>query len=174
MNRAPVVYNVVNSLQTPEGNTAGQLAISPLVATDADGNNTIDYFTIDPASLPATSQGVLYYFDGVNYVAFPAAAIVKLTPTQATSLKFDPAAGFLGNVFFTYTATDNVTGGALTSNRAIYTIPVGQDNNSVYATTPAKGGTTPGYQNNDVLAYVVDINAARYVTALQIYQQPSI
>jgi hypothetical protein len=65
----------------------------------------------------------------------------------------------VGNAFFTYIATDNL--GATSVVPGLYTIPVGQDNVSVYTTTPAKGGTNQ-YQNGDILANVLDANGARY------------
>ena len=154
-NRAPVALAVVNTLQAPEGNTGGPLAISPLSATDADGNNTIASYTV--TSLPPAGQGVLLYFNGTGYVAVALNQV--LTPAQAASLKFDPAAGFAGNAFFTYTATDNA--GAV-SNPALYTISVGQDVNSLYTNTPAKGGNANQYANGDVISNVFDVNGGAY------------
>jgi uncharacterized repeat protein (TIGR01451 family) len=150
INRAPVAYNVVNSLQTPEANTAGSLLISPLVATDAD-NNTLTY-TI--TSVPAT--GTLYLGSTQLFVGSTVAAGLINT------LRYDPAAGFIGNAFFGYTATDNAASPA-TSNPAIYTIPVGQDVSSVYTAAPTKGGSlATAYQNGDLIASVIDVNGARY------------
>ncbi|WP_055562682.1 T9SS type A sorting domain-containing protein [Hymenobacter sp. AT01-02] len=156
-NTAPVAYNVVNALQTPEGNTASALLISPLVATDVD-NNIQYYFVTAPAD---NKIGTLF----VGTTAVTPGSTVRLDPNQINTLRFDPAVGFVGNAFLNYYATD--IRGAV-SNTAIYTIPVGQDNNSLYAYTPTKGGNT-AYQNNYVLAYVTDINAARYTSNGVVY-----
>ena len=164
-NQAPIANNVVNALQQPEGNTAGQLAISPLAATDIDG--TIAAFQL--TSIPnATTQGTLYYNNAGTYTAITSAT-QPLTPAQAQTLRFDPVAGYIGNVFFSYTATDNT--GAV-SLPALFTIQVGQDNASLYSTTPTKSGTSPTfskYANGDVLAYVVDVNGAQYNGAGLLY-----
>ena len=157
-NLAPLAQNVVNTLQAPEGSTAAApLPIRPLVATDADG--TIASYTI--AALPPPTQGVLYVFNGttnvlLNTTNFPG---LVLTPAQASNLRFDPAGTFIGNVFFNYFATDNA---GAASAPALYTIPVGQDNNSFYAATPPRGGNSNQYQNNDVLAFLIDPNGALY------------
>ncbi|QNH62471.1 beta strand repeat-containing protein [Hymenobacter sediminicola] len=167
INRTPVAYNVVNSLQTPEANTAGSLLISPLAATDADATQTLTYAI---TSLPVATSGDLYL--GTTKVT-ALSQVASLSTAQISTLRFDPAAGFIGNAFFTYTATDNATTAtgtsiAATSNTATYTIAVGQDVTSVYTSTPLKGGANP-YQNNDVIAYVTDTNGARYTSAGVVY-----
>ncbi|MBD2767131.1 hypothetical protein IC235_04375 [Hymenobacter sp. BT664] len=154
----PVAQNVVNSISAPDGNTAATaLPISPLQSTDTDGPITSYQLT----SIPLTSQGVLYYSNAGTYTAITAANVgaLNLTPTQAASLRFDPAGSYVGNVMFTYTAT--YAPGNVVSNSALYTLPVGLDNNSVYTATPNKGGANQ-YQNTDVLAYVIDPNGAAY------------
>jgi hypothetical protein len=78
---------------------------------------------------------------------------------DAANLTFDPAASFVGNAFFTYIATDNL--GATSVVPALYTISVGQDNTSVYTSTPLKGGTI-SYQDGDVIASVFDANGGTY------------
>jgi len=163
-NIAPVAYDVVNSLQSPEGNTAtGPLPISPLNGTDTDG--TIATYQL--LSIPATTQGVLYYDNGGTYTAITAAnfASLNLTPAQAASLRFDPASTFAGSVPFTYQTTDNLNA---VSAPATYTIQTGIDNPSLYAATPSKGGAVH-YQNNDVLAFVIDPNGAQYNASGLIY-----
>ncbi|UYZ62348.1 Ig-like domain-containing protein [Hymenobacter weizhouensis] len=162
-NQPPTALDVVNLLQVPQGNTAGQQNISPLSATD-DG--TVSSYAILPSSLPTTAQGIVYYNNGGTYTALPTTgAAVQLTTAQAATLRFDPAAGFAGNAFFTYTATDNL--GSI-SAPALYTIPVAQDLNAVYAYTPQKGGTT-SYNNNDVLAFVTDVNTLRAAASGSVY-----
>ena len=162
-NRPPVANDVVNGLQAPEGNTAGQLFISPLVANDFDG--TVVRYNL--TSIPTAAQGVLYYNNGGIYTAIASAdlATLNLTPAQAQTLRFDPVSTFVGTASFLYTATDN--NGAV-SNVAQYTIPVGQDNNSFYTSTPTKGGAN-AYATNDVLAYVLDPNATSYNSAGLVY-----
>ncbi|WP_185816807.1 Ig-like domain-containing protein [Hymenobacter metallilatus] len=150
-NQAPVARNVVNNITAPDAtNAAVDQPIAALAATDADG--TIRSFTI--SNLPnTTTQGTLY----VNGVAATEGQVVTLA--DASKLSFKPVNGFVGNAFFNYTALDNNS--LVSNNTAVYTIPVASDNNSSYATTPAKGGSNR-YQNNDVLAYVVDPNGAVY------------
>ena len=148
---APVANAVTNVLQGPEGNTANPLLISPLSGTDANGFTPSYLITSIP---DATSQGVL----ALNGVAVKAGDPV--TAAQASQLTFDPVATFVGNAFFTYTATD----AAGVSAPAIYTIPVGQDLNAVYTTTPVKGGASP-YQNGNVIANVFDPNSGVYNNA---------
>ncbi|WP_207895877.1 right-handed parallel beta-helix repeat-containing protein [Hymenobacter gummosus] len=163
INRAPVAYNVVNNLQTPQATTAGPLLISPLLATDADASTTLTY-TI--TSLPASAAGTLYLGPGTGS---PITNGQTLTAAQINTLRFDPANGFIGNAFFTYTATDNASAPA-TSNTAIYTIAVGQDVNSVYTAAPTRGGLlADAYRNNDLIASVLDANAARYNSSGQMY-----
>ncbi|WP_375417272.1 beta strand repeat-containing protein [uncultured Hymenobacter sp.] len=155
-NQAPVVASVVNAVQAYAGNTAGQLFISSLLAQDADGSVASFQLT----SLPnPTTQGVLYYDNGGIYTAITSAS-QGLTPRQAQTLRFDPAADFVGNVFFTYTATDNA--GAV-SRPALYSIAVGQDSNSRYVVF-VKGGANP-YQDGDVVASVFDVNGGKFTSA---------
>ena len=157
----PIAFNVVNSLTSPEGNTAlVALALSPLqaqpqglAALDATTSYTI-------LSLPLASQGVLLLGGS------PVTVNQTLTAAQAGQLKFLPAVGFVGNAVFTYQALDN---GGLVSNVARYLIPVAADNAAVYANTPLKGGTNV-YNNSDVIAFVIDPNGALYNGTGQIYQ----
>ena len=165
-NQAPVAASTVNALTTPLGNTAGPQLISPLTATDADG--TIASYQL--TSIPnAATQGVLLYDNGGTYTAITSAT-QALTPAQALTLKFDPVSTFVGNASFTYTAIDNL---GSVSTPVLYSVQVGQDNAALYGTTPTKGGTaTDGfskYANGDVLAYVVDVNGARYNGAGLLY-----
>ncbi|MGI4864755.1 MAG: T9SS type A sorting domain-containing protein [Janthinobacterium lividum] len=161
-NQPPVALNVTNLLQSPQSNTAGPLLISPLAANDPQAST----LTYKLTSLPtASSQGVLSYNDGTANGAYTTItttnyATLSLSAAQIATLKFDPVSNYVGNVFFTYTATDAL---ALTSNEALYTIRVGQDNNSTYAVAPAKGGSTV-YQNADVLATAFDWNGGRYTS----------
>ncbi|SFQ76211.1 right-handed parallel beta-helix repeat-containing protein [Hymenobacter arizonensis] len=159
-NVAPLANNVVNALQAPQGNTADAMAISPLVATDSDGT----IFRYQVRSIPATSEGVLFYnSSGSTFTAITAAnfASLSLTTAQAISLRFDPASGFVGNAYFTYTATDN---NSALSNVALYTLMVGQDNASLYTNTPVRGGASP-YANGDIISNVFDVNGGTYSSA---------
>ena len=165
-NQAPVAASTINALMIPRGNTAGPQLISPLTATDADG--TIASYQL--TSIPnAATQGTLYYDNGGTYTAITS-AIQPLTAAQAQTLKFAPVSTFVGNVFFAYTAIDNLGG---ISTPALYTIQVGQDNAALYGTTPVKGGTAANgltkYAVNDVIAFVSDVNAARYNSTGQLY-----
>ncbi len=153
---APVAQNIVNSLRSPEGNTANALAISPLFATDSDGSISNYYIQ----SLP--TSGTLYY-NGAAIGSIPSGGYQVANPAL---LSFDPANTFAGDVFFTYTATDN---NGVASNPALYTIPVAQDIASAYtAYNTAKGGANT-YKTNDVLAQVIDPNKAVYTSAGTIF-----
>ena len=167
----PVADDIVNSGRTglnagtsPLGNTGGPVAITSLAATV--GSSAINNYTL--TALPTT--GTLY----VGGVA--ATAGQTLTPAQALTLTYDPAATgtqgttapatlYAGNAFFQFTATD-VSG--LTSNTARYTVPVNQDNLSVY-TVITKGGNANKYANGDVVAYGIDPNGAAYNTSGLVY-----
>jgi uncharacterized repeat protein (TIGR01451 family) len=153
---APVAQNIVNSLRSPEGNTANALAISSLNATDPDGNISNYYIQ----SLPAS--GTLYY-NGLAINSIPSGGYQV---ADASLLSFDPANTFAGDVFFTYTATDN---NGVVSNTALYTIPVAQDIASTYtAYNTTKGGANT-YKTNDILAQVIDPNKAVYTSAGTIF-----
>ena len=118
VNIAPIANNLINTAM-PQGNAP--TAIPGLVAADADG--TIANYTI--ATIPTAAQGVLSYCSNgtqpctgtVNTIT----AGTVLTPAQMTTLKFDPAANFVGTAQFTFAATDNT--GSI-SNTAIYQLPV--------------------------------------------------
>jgi hypothetical protein len=125
----PVANNFTNT-PMPQGNTA--TAIPSLIAADPDG--TISNYTL--TSVPAASNGIL----SVSCPATPTGASctggfadltaavlaanpggIVLTPAQIATLRFDPAANFVGDASFTFTATDN-TGNV--SNTATYILPV--------------------------------------------------
>ncbi|MGI4864756.1 MAG: hypothetical protein ACRYFZ_12605 [Janthinobacterium lividum] len=151
---APVAENIINRKQSARGNTSNtNLPLLGLNATDPDG--VINNYTI--TSLP--TSGTLYY----NGVAIIAANY----PVADTSLlSYKPATGFVGNAFFTYTATDTR---GVSSNSALYTIPVAQDQSSAYtAYNTAKGGSNT-YKDSDVLAQAIDANTARYNSSSIIY-----
>ncbi|QNE41428.1 T9SS type A sorting domain-containing protein [Hymenobacter sp. NBH84] len=148
-NQAPVANATINTMQSPQGNTAGQLAIAPLNGRDADGS--IRSYTIK--SLPTSAQGVLYLNGS------PVAMEQQVMATDAGKLTFDPAESYTGNVFFSYTATDNQN---TDSAPALYALAVGQDNVAQYTKTALKGGTTTPYQNSDVIATVFDENGGAY------------
>ncbi|GGG38626.1 T9SS type A sorting domain-containing protein [Hymenobacter glacieicola] len=156
INQAPVAASIINKLQAPEGNTAGALPISQLLAADPDG--TVASYTI--VTIPdAATQGVLRLNGATVTVNTPVAVgdIAKLT--------FDPVSSFVGNVFFTYSATDNA--GAV-SVPTLYTIAVGQDLNSVYTNAPVKGFGIAAYQNGDLISSVLDVNGADYTASAQL------
>jgi hypothetical protein len=108
-------------------------AVTPLAATDVDGS--VVSYTI--TSLPPVSEGVLSITcpptptgatctgGFANLTAAVLAANpggIVLTPSQASTFRFDPADGFGGNATFNYTATDNH--GLVDATPATYTIPV--------------------------------------------------
>ncbi|MGI4885476.1 MAG: T9SS type A sorting domain-containing protein [Janthinobacterium lividum] len=147
-NQVPLANTVTNRLQSPEGNTAAPLNLSALTGFDPDGSPAS--YTI--AALPAAAAGTL----ALKGTAVQVGQVIS--NADAANLTFDPASSFVGNAFFTYTTTDDK---GATSTAALYTIPVGQDNASVYTSTPLKGGSNQ-YQNGDVIASVFDANAGAY------------
>jgi uncharacterized repeat protein (TIGR01451 family) len=94
------------------------IKLPALSATDPDENGSIASYTI--ATLPPTSQGVLYFGD-------PDSGGIQinqgqtLTPNEISNLYFQPNTNFTGNASFTYTALDNK---GTESNVATVTIPV--------------------------------------------------
>ncbi len=144
-NALPVANDVANTKQAPQGNTGSSMLLSALGGTGAK-------YTV--TNLPTGAQGVLKL--GSNAVTVN--QVIALT--DVANLTFTPATNFVGNAFFTYTATDN-SATPLTSGPATYTIPVAQDINSAY-TVITKGGNTGRYTKGDVIAYVVDPNTALY------------
>ncbi|RZK96681.1 MAG: hypothetical protein EOO62_28935, partial [Hymenobacter sp.] len=159
VNRAPVAYNAVNTLQSPQGSSADALLLSPLVATDADASSTLTYRI---TTLPSAATGVLT----LNNTPISTSSV--LSSDDIKSLYFNPAGTlsapttYIGNAFFSYVAIDNQ---GATSAPALYTIAIGKDDASQYAQVAA--GKL--YQNADVVANVLDSNAARYNGSGQIY-----
>ena len=147
-NQLPLANLTVNRLQAPEGNTAAPLTISALTGFDPDGS--LASFTI--TTLPAAATGTL----ALNGTAVQLGQVIS--SANAANLTFDPASSFVGNVFFTFSTTDDQGD---VSAPVLYTIAIGQDNASVYTTTPVKGGANP-YQNGDILANVFDVNGGAY------------
>ncbi|RZK61820.1 MAG: hypothetical protein EOO59_04125 [Hymenobacter sp.] len=165
---APVAANIINSLQSARGNTSPtNLAISPLVATDADGNiptsGNYGYFVQSlPLSGIGASAGTLYY-NGTAITSIPTGGFQVLNPAL---LSFKPAASFVGNAFFTYTALDNT---GVSSPVALYTIPVAKDQSSTYDPyNTGKGGANP-YVTGDVLAAGQDVNTDIFNSAGLLY-----
>jgi len=144
----PLANTTTNRLQAPQSNTASALPLSALTGFDLDGSLTSFSIT----TLPAPATGTL----ALNGTPVQVGQVIS--NADAANLTFDPAASFVGNAFFTYSATDNQ---GVVSAPALYTIAVGQDNASVYTTTPVKGGTNP-YQDGDILAEVFDANGGTY------------
>jgi uncharacterized repeat protein (TIGR01451 family) len=169
-NQVPTAVAVVNALRSPAGNTAansptapfGQL-ITPLAALDPESAlSSSAPFTI--TTIPTTAQGTLYYSNGGTYTAIT--GVQNLTAAQAGTLRFLPTLGYVGNATFTYLATDN---GGNQSPAVTYTLPVGTDLSTTYATyNSAKGGASP-YATGDVLAQATDPNATTYNSAGALY-----
>jgi uncharacterized repeat protein (TIGR01451 family) len=153
-NQVPLANTVSNLLQSPIGNTAGQITLTAIKGLDPDGS--LASFTI--TSVPVAGSGNLFL--GGSVVG--PGRVISLA--DAANLKYDPPTGFVGNAFFTYLVTDNL--GAV-SGSALYTIAVGLDNNAVYTNTPLKGGVNQ-YLNGDVIANVFDANGGAYNAAAAI------
>ncbi len=137
--KRPPISNDITAPTLP--NTNGSTAIPALSASDPDGS--VAAYVIN--SLPPATSGMLFYNNGMALVAVTAGQ--TLTPTQISTLQFDPAANYTGLVNFTYSATDN-TGDI--SNIANYNLPIsGVGNlppvaqNIVIPAMPNTNGTTP-------------------------------
>ncbi|UPL48022.1 Ig-like domain-containing protein [Hymenobacter sublimis] len=158
-NQVAVANQVVNNLTAPDGNTAvTALALSPLSASDADGSITNYVIT----SLPdAGTQGTLFYAaDGTNFAPVALSnGRFTLAAATAGNLRFDPVASFVGNAYFTFLAIDNSNA---ESAPVLYTIPVGQDNTTVFTAATVKGGSNGAYQNGDVITSAFDANGGEY------------
>ncbi|GAB3853446.1 hypothetical protein GCM10028822_22230 [Hymenobacter terrigena] len=165
VDQAPTTYDVVNTLPSfltgVIGSTAGPIKISPLVGADADAGQTAT-LTYTLTSLPLATTGILY-LDAAG--TSPAQTGVAYSATQAANLYFDPRGTILptdptyvGNAAFSYTTTDTP---GLTSPPALYTIAVGKDEKSTAVTSATKGRTVK-YQNNDVVANLIDLNTVKY------------
>lgn len=160
-NPAPVALNVWNTLRSARGNnsnTGAGLPISNLLATDTNSNGTpnTNTLTYTAVAVPDPAQGVLY---SNNIQVFSGQTV------NPSGLSFVPAAGYVGNATFAYTATD---GGNAVSNVALYTIPVALDLTALYT---VYNNSKPGsaYTIGTVLAQVVDPNAAVYNNSGVIY-----
>ena len=128
-NNPPTTADVTNVLLL---DTAAATVLSPnLSAADPDGNATIATYTI--ITLPGAASGVL----SVNGAPVTVGN-TSFTAAQLATLSFDPAAGFVGNASFTYTATDNQ--GAV-SNTSTYTFPVNVAPVAVNDTSATTAGT---------------------------------
>ncbi|HTL08102.1 MAG TPA: hypothetical protein VL307_07605, partial [Chitinophagaceae bacterium] len=118
-NEPPLANNIIAGVIT---NSGGLQAIPALTATDADGS--IASYTV--TSIPvAGTQGVLSYCTNGSAPCFGGrtniTGVTSLTPAQAATVVFTPVSSFVGNISFTYTATDN---SSVVSPSATYTIPV--------------------------------------------------
>jgi uncharacterized repeat protein (TIGR01451 family) len=170
-NQVPAVAPVINSMVSFISNTAANstnalfgMLISPLVGSDPENALATSPYTI--AALPdASTQGTLYYSTGgTTYAA--ATAGQTLTAAQAASLRFLPKLGYVGNAFFTYSATDAAGNQSAIAN---YTIPVGSDLDATYAKYNATKTGASRYMTGDVLAQFTDATAARYSSTGAIY-----
>jgi len=114
---APVVGNVptADNKKNPQmSNRLGAVNILDLSGKDENGD-AVNQFII--TSLPSANQGVLYMADGTT----PVQLNQTLTLVEANGLKFNPDAGFVGDVTFTYVALDD---NGIKSANATVTIPL--------------------------------------------------
>jgi hypothetical protein len=95
-------------------NTLGAVNILDLSGKDGNGD-AVNRFII--TSLPSINGGILYMLDGTT----PVQLNQTLTLAEANGLRFDPRAGFVGDVTFTYVALDD---NGLQSTNATVTIPL--------------------------------------------------
>ena len=91
----------------------------------------------------------MYYNPGAGIIPLPGGA--ELSPSQITTLKFDPQPGASGNAEFEYTVTDNV--GLTDISPATFTIPI---TNSFPA---AQNKTNPSVASSSPLTTLVPMTA---------------
>jgi hypothetical protein len=96
-------------------NSLGAVNILDLSGKDGNGD-AVNRFII--TSLPSINGGILYMLDGTT----PVQLNQTLTLAEANGLRFDPRAGFVGDVTFTYVALDD--NGLQSTNNATVTIPL--------------------------------------------------
>ena len=125
----PVANNIMENTMA---NSNGPTAIKALNASDVDGFVT----SYQVLTLPVPAQGVLSVPCPPNFTGgtctggftdltaavlanYPAG--IPLNAAQMAAMRFDPAAGFVGNASFNYNATDN---SGNISNTANFTVPV--------------------------------------------------
>jgi hypothetical protein len=150
-----------NFINTPMSQGNGATLIPGLTSTDLDG--TITNYTI--STIPLASEGVLSYCsNGTNPCTGTVTNITAgtvLTPAQMATLKFDPAANFIGTAKFTFTAVDyegNI------SNTATYQLPVVSlppvSNNIMENSMPNTNGPTAiqGLHSSDVDGTIASYN----------------
>ena len=154
----PTADNYLNTAM-PQGNAA--TAIPGLTASDLDG--TIASYKI--TTIPSAAQGILSCCGGV-----PVTAGQILTPAQAATLQFDPAANFAGNASFTFNATDN---DGNISNTATYQLPVVAQppvsNNIMENSIPNTNGPTAiqGLNSSDADGTIATYQVTSLPTILQ-------
>jgi hypothetical protein len=105
-----VANDVLNSMMS---NSAPSTAIPALSGTVTAGP-AVGSFTVQ--TLPASSRGILY----LNSAPVIPGQVIPVG--QASQLFFDPTAGYVGMVTFTYTASD--VSGAGSNNTATYWLPL--------------------------------------------------
>ncbi|ADI29102.1 retention module-containing protein [Methylotenera versatilis] len=125
VNDAPIA--TAYAISAPEDSVS--IAVN-LSGTDIDGTVA----SVKVSGLPPSNQGVLFLADGVTAVT----TATILTPVQAASLKFVPAADFNGTVTIPFTVTDNL--GLVSTSPANAVITVTSVNDAPIA---ANGSITP-------------------------------
>ncbi len=164
---------LVPTLEDPPPTTSNQTAepttndvTTKLPSLIANDNDTVVSYTIK--TLP--EQGTLYLGDPA-LGGTPIQAGQKLTPEQAAQLFFQPEPGFIGNVGFTFTATDN-NGGE--SNSSLMRIPVTAPSNSPPTVNNLDVSTKPDIPISiTVLKNDSDPNDNLNPSSLTIVTQPS-
>ncbi|HHB92537.1 MAG TPA: tandem-95 repeat protein, partial [Thioploca sp.] len=131
--------------------------VNDLSATDIDG--TVEFFNI--TTIPVNSQGILY-LGNPNTGGSPIFASQKLTPAEVTNIYFQPNPNFIGNVKFTYTATDN---NGSESEPAIVAIPVTDSNQPPIA----EDKESPSIPNN-IIGQVPALEATDIDGTVKYYQ----
>jgi hypothetical protein len=102
VNQAPVVVNLQNAIPANSTNQP----LPALSANDSDG--TIESYSV---TSPSNTQGSLSYCSNGTQpctgTVTPISGTLTLTPEQAATLTFTPAANYAGVVVIEFTATDN-------------------------------------------------------------------
>ncbi|GAA4463593.1 hypothetical protein GCM10023093_12420 [Nemorincola caseinilytica] len=128
---APIANDVVRAaVNNIKG--MGPVSIPALNADELNNGGVVVEYKI--VTVPAIASGILHYYNGTGYM--PVGEGRTLTLSQARSLKFQPAEGYMGTAVFGYMATNNF---GIASDTAYGTIPV--------YTTPTAGASKVNVNN---------------------------
>lgn len=156
LNQKPIVYNVTSNAVMKN---AAQTLISPFSGLDADGS-VIAYVI---QTIPPAYHGTLYYDSSGYYSVLR--GVLKISVSQASSLKFKPSGLYTGNVTISFKAIDDDNEYSI--NEAIYTIPITD------FTIAASDITNAAIPNSSGPALINSLSATGVITKYIIMELPN-